>query len=49
MDRVTSSCIASLWIDKYEVTNAQYRKFWESLPPKQHSNTLTFDRLYPLS
>lgn len=49
MDRVPMACVAPFWIDKYEVTNAQYLNFWNSLTEKQRSDSLTRERMYPLS
>lgn len=41
------ACIPPFQIDRYEVTNAQYLEFWNSLPDKQRKDAQVQANLYP--
>lgn len=47
MARLHTACVAPFLIDRYEVTNAQYWKFWQALSHEDRQNRKA--ELYPLS
>ncbi len=48
MESETSACVAPFKIDRYEVTNREYREFWDSLPEAQRTDRTNRNPLYPL-
>ena len=47
MAQVQTACVAPFLMDRYEVTNAQYRKFWQLLTPEDRQRRKA--ELYPVA
>jgi formylglycine-generating enzyme required for sulfatase activity len=47
MEGASIACVAPFQIDKYEVTNAQYLAFWESLPAEDRRKLSFLNNYYP--
>ncbi len=47
LENVYDACVSPFQIDKYEVTNAQYLEFWQSLPVSDRSNSYIRSTMYP--
>jgi len=48
LENVYEACIPPYLIDRYEVTNAQYLDFWQSLPAAARKDSRIFEKYYPL-
>ena len=47
LENVYDACISPFQIDKYEVTNAQYLEFWQSLPESVRQDSYKRATMYP--